>query len=150
MKDTIDPNVGQKNSVDMRLEITKCLLKQAVAQKPFLGFGLGTSEQLVKKYTKYPELPPHNDYIRVLVETGALGCLAFILYLLSLFILPLKRPQLLITNEYLRIYNFMVVFLAVIIAATNHMGNVSTMGMWFALLGIIYKLLQLSRQTECA
>lgn len=150
MKDTIDPNLGQRNSVDMRLEITKSLLTQAFAKKPFLGFGLGTSEQLVKKYTKYQELPPHNDYIRVLVETGALGCLVFILYLVFLFVLPLKRPQLLITNVYLRIYNLMVLFLAVIIAATNHIGNVSTMGMWFALLGIIYKLLQLSRQTECA
>jgi O-antigen ligase len=149
MKDTLDPNFGQRTSVDMRINITESLLKKAFLQKPLLGFGLGTSEKLVKEHTDYPELPPHNDYIRVLVEAGALGFAAFFIYLLSLVVLPFGRLGPFFTNRNVRLYHIMILFLAVIIAATNHLGNVSTMGMWFALLGIVYKLLKLDCENEC-
>ena len=141
MEDITQKKVGQTTSLDMRYEITESLLK-VFPQKPLIGFGLGTSQQLVETYTKYHELPPHNDYIRILVETGGIGFLSFVIFLFSLYTIPLSHLNLFISNIHLKTFSFMILFITFIILGTNHLGNVSTMGIWFALLGIVYRLFE--------
>ena len=82
--DLINPPEYGTNSLEFRLTITKELLFNAVPKHPFLGFGPGTSEDVASKYTKF-NIVPHNDYIRVLVETGILGFTVYLVFLGKIF-----------------------------------------------------------------
>jgi O-antigen ligase len=63
------------NSFNWRLAEWTYLLKQW-QYSPMLGFGLGTST-----FVSHSKLLPHNDYIRALIEGGAIGIFTFITFL---------------------------------------------------------------------
>ena len=50
----------------------------------FLGLGLGTSPWHVNQILPLVDSPPHNDYLKVLLETGLLALLAYLGWLLAL------------------------------------------------------------------
>jgi O-antigen ligase len=55
-------------------------IKDLVFEHPLIGWGLGNAEKVT--YEKLlSRVPPHNDYLRVLLENGLLGFIAWILYL---------------------------------------------------------------------
>jgi O-antigen ligase len=139
LADIIDKKKGQKNSIDFRIDVTKQLLENAVWKKPILGFGPGSAKAVVGKYTKYQPIVPHNDYMRVLVETGFLGLFAFVSFIASGFFLVLKNYRKIRTNNFLSGMLILLVFFAGTILGTNHLGNISTSGIWFCLLGILCK-----------
>lgn len=148
LADIIHKKRGQKNSMDFRIEVTRQLMENAVWRKPMLGFGPGSAADVVGKYTKYEPIVPHNDYLRVLVETGTLGLLAFVSFLASGFFLVLRNYRTIRTDYFLSGMLIVLVFFAVTIVGTNHLGNVSTSGIWFCLFGNLYKGFQLGSSAE--
>jgi O-antigen ligase len=71
-----------------RLTIDRDALK-IFAQKPVLGWGLGTFPDIYPQFsnlsTNFQVGPAHNDYLQLLVETGALGFATMLWFLLILF-----------------------------------------------------------------
>ena len=58
-----------------RLTTWRALLQIAL-KKPLLGYGIGTSALIYEKFG-YQLAVPHNDYLRVFLETGALGIITY-------------------------------------------------------------------------
>jgi O-antigen ligase len=77
-----------------RLTIDRDVLK-IFAQKPVLGWGLGTFPDIYPHFsnlsTNFQVGPAHNDYLQLLVETGALGFATMLCFLLMLFGFALKK-----------------------------------------------------------
>jgi O-antigen ligase len=78
------------NSVEFRNDITSQLFSNAFLKHPFIGFGIGTSKSVAKKYTSY-DLLPHNDFMRIMIETGILGLFAYLLFMLGIIMRFMKR-----------------------------------------------------------
>lgn len=135
----INKEKGQINSVDFRISVTTQLLKNAVPERPFLGFGPGSSIKLVGKYTQYQPIVPHNDYMRILVESGFIGLFSFTLFLFYNFFFVIKNIKHIKENHYLAAIFVMLIFFSTILIGTNHIGNISTSGIWFLLFGILHK-----------
>lgn len=137
----------QVTSVDFRLDMATQLLNNAFPERPILGFGPGTSLSVVNKYTSFSYLPPHNDYIRILIETGSLGLISFLLFLIVNFSLIIINIRQFRNNNYIAIILILMFFLTTIMISTNHIGFISTSGMWFLLFGIAHKGYKLYKQT---
>jgi O-antigen ligase len=64
-------------------------------QKPVLGWGLGTFPEIYSQFsTLFTNLQvgmAHNDYLQLLVETGALGFATMLWFLLTLFRSAFKK-----------------------------------------------------------
>ena len=77
-----------------RLTIDRDALK-IFAQKPGLGWGLGTFPDIYPHFsnlsTNFQVGPAHNDYLQLLVETGALGFAMLLWFLLILFRSAFKK-----------------------------------------------------------
>jgi len=84
-------------SAHMRLTIARDGLKM-VAAKPLLGWGMGTFPYVYPAYRSfYTDLlinQAHNDYLQILVETGALGLLAALGFLVLLYRAGLRNLRL--------------------------------------------------------
>lgn len=139
MSNIINKQKGQTNSLDFRIALTTQLLQNAFPKRIFLGFGPGTSEKVVGKYTKFKPIVPHNDYMRILIEFGIVGLFSFFGFLIINFLLIIKNIKHIGKNHYLTALFVMLIFFSTILIATNHIGNISTSGIWFLLFGIFYK-----------
>jgi len=77
-----------------RLTIDRDTLKM-IAQKPVLGWGLGVFPEIYPHFsslsTNLQVGMAHNDYLQFLVEVGALGFVAALWFLLTLFRSALKK-----------------------------------------------------------
>jgi len=77
-----------------RLTIDRDTLKM-MAQKPVLGWGLGVFPEIYPQFsslsTNLQVGVAHNDYLQFLVEVGALGFVAALWFLLTLFRSALKK-----------------------------------------------------------
>lgn len=137
--DLITPRKYGINSLEFRMDIGKQLLQNAFPKHPFLGFGIGSSEQVAIEYTTYP-LPPHNDFLRILIESGVIGLLCFI----NFFYMNFKYYITKIKKYPDRSYNiFMLVLLAVYAVASfgqNIFFFVTITGYIFCFLGVTQKL----------
>jgi O-antigen ligase len=72
---TVDP------STQNRLALWKAALQQ-FRRSPIIGLGFGTIDAVVGLLAHGKEVVTHNDYIRVLADTGIIGlCCFFLLYL---------------------------------------------------------------------
>jgi O-antigen ligase len=78
---TIHTEMRSELSGGMRMNIVRDGLKM-FRQKPILGYGLGTFSDVYPRFRSfYSEVwinEAHNDYIQLLVETGALGFVAML------------------------------------------------------------------------
>jgi O-antigen ligase len=71
------------DSVEWRLELWQ--VGWSLAWPPsLLGRGVGTAHLHVNQLLPKVDSPPHNDYLKVLIEMGALGLVAFGAWLLAL------------------------------------------------------------------
>lgn len=70
------------NTFNQRLGLWLGALK-LVPRHPVAGWGLGTAELINERYYRDAD-PPHNDYVRILLECGALGLLCFISFVVTL------------------------------------------------------------------
>jgi len=84
-------------SAHMRLTVARDGLKM-VAAKPLLGWGLGTFPYVYPAYRSfYTDLlinQAHNDYLQILVETGTLGLLGALGFLVLLYRAGLRHLRL--------------------------------------------------------
>jgi O-antigen ligase len=85
LEDLIIPPKYGYNSFEFRVKIAKALLTNAVPLHVFFGHGINLSEWVSDKYTEFKGFPPHNDYLRVLVETGIFGLIAYVVFLGKMF-----------------------------------------------------------------
>jgi hypothetical protein len=145
LEDIVHKRKGQSNSLDFRINISKQLAENAFPRKPLLGFGPGTSPNIVGKYTQYPPIVPHNDYMRVLIEGGAVSFMVLLSFFSYNFIHLIGKQKNLQEKLYKKGLLILLTYFTVIIIATNHLGNVSTSGIWFCLYGILYKGYSLSK-----
>jgi O-antigen ligase len=148
MSNIVDKQKGQQNSLDFRISMTTQLFEKAFPERPLLGFGPGSAEMVVAKYTRFGHIVPHNDYIRILIEFGAVGLLSFLFFLFINFLIIVKDIKQIGRNNYFTAIFIMFLFLSTILVATNHIGNISTSGIWFLLLGILYKGNKLQMESE--
>jgi len=64
------------DSVDWRLDLWRA--SWTLAWPPsLLGRGLGTAHLYVNQLLPKVDAPPHNDYLKDLIETGSLGLVAY-------------------------------------------------------------------------
>jgi O-antigen ligase len=73
------------SSINWRLTLWEDTLSYA-SQRPVLGYGAGTSKELILK-KRGPDAgssDAHNDYLRVLLEDGLIGLIGFLILLASL------------------------------------------------------------------
>lgn len=78
---------GQYSSVSWRLELWQDSLSYAQA-KPLLGYGTGTADDVILEKRGYQagSSDPHNDYLKILLENGFLGLIAYLILIFSLCI----------------------------------------------------------------
>lgn len=143
MANIIYKEKGQQNSIDFRVNLSHDLLTEAFPKKPYFGFGAGSVEKVVGKHTRFKPIVPHNDYLRILIESGVVGLCGFFLFLSVNFFHIINTRIRLKGNPYFPSLLIMLTFLSGILIGTNHLGNVSTSGMWFLLYGILYRGFQL-------
>lgn len=143
--DVINPDkvVSGSSSLDFRINMSRALLINAYPKHPFLGFGLGSSRDVAIKYAKMDTVP-HNDYMRVLIETGLIGLFGFLAFIFWNLLFLLRNLKYLGKNLYYNGLFIIIIYFTGIIIGTNNFGSVSTGGMWFCLFGILLKLFQLS------
>jgi len=110
-------------------------------QKPVLGWGLGSSMDLLMLIRRDPHVP-HNDYIRLLVELGAFGFTAFFSFM---FIVATKFLRFItIQDDFLRQVNRMCLTLLTVwlvhMYGDNTLNDVTTLMYIFTILGATMKL----------
>ncbi|MEA2007285.1 MAG: O-antigen ligase family protein [Patescibacteria group bacterium] len=83
---------GPSSSIKWRLELWKDSLDY-ISERPFYGFGIGTSEEVIlqKRGFQFGSTIPHNDYLKLAIDTGIVGLASFIVLITSLLLLWLKR-----------------------------------------------------------
>jgi len=94
-------NVTPYSSIQWRFDLWEDGLEYA-KQKPVLGYGVGTSKEIIMKNRGPRAGSPdaHNDYLRIGIEAGVIGLIAYLILVLSLIITLLKayakqkRPRL--------------------------------------------------------
>ena len=131
------------NSLEFRIKMTKALFTKAFPEHPWVGFGLGSSKYVAAKYAKMDTFP-HNEYMRVLIETGLLGFFGFLSFIVMNLIFLVKNIAYYGRNNYYSGLLSIIVFFSGIIIGTNQLGVIPTGGMWFCLYGIFLKLFHLS------
>lgn len=79
------------NSASVRNSVWDCALIQAKQSNPYIGEGLGDTRGLLQGCynSKYPELDKyyntHNQYLSIYISVGAIGLIAFGLFLYEIF-----------------------------------------------------------------
>jgi len=78
---------AEKSSYQWRLDVWEEMGRR-VAERPLLGYGLGAFPQVreLQVFDFFQGVGAHNDYLRLLVETGYLGLLAYVAILFSIFV----------------------------------------------------------------
>jgi len=78
---------GSKNTFESRLSNWKDCL-QLVPRHPIVGYGIGTAKLL--KMNRGSGSVPHNDYVRLALETGVPSLLCYVAFLLGILFANLK------------------------------------------------------------
>lgn len=93
---SIHPEAAHELAGGTRLAIDRDCLRMFAA-KPLLGWGLGTFPEIYPQYrsfyTSYEVDRAHNDYLELLVETGAAGLAILLWFMLVLFRSAWKKIQ---------------------------------------------------------
>lgn len=141
------PKIGT-NSLAFRIEIGRELLINVLPKYYLFGSGIGTSEEIDTKSTKFSKLP-HNDYIRVLLETGVFGFIAYIGFLLSMLMLLIKfsafHPE---TKNINVFFTGILLFYLITSFGQNCFSYMSVSGYVFCLMGLAIKFNELIVQEK--
>jgi O-antigen ligase len=121
--------------------LTWKVLLNGFLQKPVLGWGLGSSMDLLMLLRRDPHVP-HNDYIRLLVELGLFGFTAFFSFM---FVVATKFLRFFtVQDDFLRQGNRMCLTLIAVwlvhMYGDNTLNDVTTLMYIFTLLGATMRL----------
>jgi O-antigen ligase len=141
--DLINPPKYGTNSLVSRFEIYKALLFKAFPEQPFLGFGLGVSQEALRQYLGYKNIP-HNDYIRVLVETGILGFIVYVVFLGKIFFYLLGLIRRKVNFHANTVFFGILIFYLISSMAQNSFFHISSAGYIFVLMGLAQKINDIS------
>lgn len=135
------------SSLEFRFIIAEQLIKNALPHHVIIGSGIGTSEDVAGRFTDFQNLP-HNDYLRVLLETGVLGLITYGIFLLSFLKFIIKR--LLKKNWFSLNVGFGGIFIYYLVASfgQNCFTAISASGYIFCLMGLAVKINELPEKTK--
>lgn len=106
-----------QNTLEGRVEYWKEIIP-LIANKPVTGYGVGTTGLVSVKYLHTAEVP-HNDFIRIALETGIIGVFLYFLFLAKLVYYFYMRPL----YKELWPYNFAMLMLCcyfIVISSTQN------------------------------
>lgn len=89
LNDVSDASGLSKNTFQGRIAFWGKLIT-LVPKSPIFGHGIGASRSIAVKYFKWGQVP-HNDYIRIMVESGVPAFLVYIIFLVSILISNIRR-----------------------------------------------------------
>jgi O-antigen ligase len=125
-----------QNTLQGRIDYWQKLIP-LIVDKPLIGYGIGSSVIVGDQYFK-KGMAPHNDYLRLALETGIPGALLYLIFLYWVFLKELfdrikKRWE--IGYPIL----ILIVYVIVLSAFQNIIYNVTIFPMFTALLAISHK-----------
>ena len=133
-----------KNTFSGRIEYWKRIMP-LLGEHPVVGFGIGTASMVTVKYLKNDQVP-HNDYLRLALETGILSTVCYIFFLIKELIVNIKRTF----NNRNWIINYpmlvAIIYFSIISMTQNIIYNVTVFPMMFALIGVARKCNVLNSQ----
>ena len=107
--------VNPNNSTSVRIAVWDCGIQKIKSSNTLIGNGIGDVPSVLQQCydAQYPELEKyyntHNQYFSILLGTGLIGLLSFLLFFVYLFIDALKNKNnflLVLVLFYLYIFNF--------------------------------------------
>lgn len=107
--------VNPNNSTSVRIAVWDCGIQKIKSSNPIIGNGIGDVPSILQECydAEYPELGKfyntHNQYFSILLGTGWIGLLSFLLFFVYLFIDALKNKNnflIVLVLFYLYIFNF--------------------------------------------
>lgn len=134
-----NPDHKGRTSLDFRVNLSKDLLTKAFPNSPYFGYGIGNAELVADRYSNYGPVAAHNDYARLLIESGVVGLVTFCFFLFSCYLFVLRNYIYIFMNPYLLHYLLLVLFITIVIVGSNHLGSLSTLGIAFWLMAILRK-----------
>ena len=141
-QETID--VSPYGSIQWRLNLWDDSLRY-IKEKPILGHGVGTANETIyrNRGPKFGSTHPHNDYLKISLEMGILGLIAYLLLIINLLLKLFhiykkeKKPN-------LRALTLVVLVLSISIFATsfgdNMIRNTALQWSFWALIGGVLKI----------
>lgn len=145
---TSDPG----SSVQWRLGLWKDSITY-VGEAPILGHGTGTANELIleKRGIQFGSSDPHNDYLKILLENGLLGLIAYLIIITSLiatlFIEYTKESDKDIKNILLIILSLSLA-LYVMSFADNIIRNTALQWAYWSLIGSVFAISSIDKKTE--
>jgi O-antigen ligase len=117
--------------------------KEYVKTQPYFGYGAGTASNLIldKRGEQFGSSDPHNDYLKIAIENGLIGLLAYLSLIIGLFIKLIKR-YFNTDDKKIKILILSVIGLTIAFysmsAADNILRNTALMWSFWALIGAIF------------
>ncbi|MBI4779627.1 O-antigen ligase family protein [Candidatus Falkowbacteria bacterium] len=129
------------SSIEWRLNLWNDA-KEYVKNKPWLGYGAGVASDLIldKRGEQFGSSDPHNDYLKIAIENGLIGLLAYASLIAGLFINLIKKYS---TAGQTRFKTLILTTIGLSIAfyimsaADNILRNTALMWSFWALIGAI-------------
>lgn len=141
----VKPEYGT-SSLEFRSDLAKQLLVNAFPKHMFIGFGTGVAEMVSTKYTVYREMP-HNDYLKLLIETGIAGLIAYVFFIgkILIYLYDLIKKKINVHENL--VFFTIIVFHAISSAGQNLFSQIVGSGYVFCLLGLIIKINEISMKS---
>ncbi|MBI5788560.1 MAG: O-antigen ligase family protein [Candidatus Schekmanbacteria bacterium] len=133
-----------------RLDWWENALTKVIPQRPILGYGIGTSEGEAQEESQAGKAfgwSPHNDYLRILVETGIAGFIPFLLFVITNLHKLHKNIKSFAENKYFNVCAFaLFATFAIMMLAAPVFFNTVYIWYFFGFLAIADKLNYLEKQ----
>jgi putative inorganic carbon (hco3(-)) transporter len=145
---TSDPG----SSVQWRLGLWKDSVIY-VSEAPILGHGTGTANELIleKRGIQFGSSDPHNDYLKILLENGELGLIAYLFIIISLIISLFKKYK---EKHNAEIRNFLLIIIGLSLAlyimsfADNIIRNTALQWAYWSLIGSVFAISSINKRLE--
>lgn len=142
-------HVNPYGSIQWRFDLWKDGLSYG-QEKPILGYGAGAADDVILKNRgdRFGSVYPHNDYLKIFLEEGYLGVLAYLFLIISL-LSNLWQSYKKATKPNIKTLIFLILILCISIYATSGGDNVirNTSMQWalWALLGGLFATQKLKK-----
>jgi O-antigen ligase len=136
----------EADSINWRLEVLQTMAPR-VLERPYFGFGIGNFVALRQEdpdFGLFDDPEAHNDYLRLAIETGFIGLISYLIFLLVLGIQTIKNylawPKTAWQKWYSLILGAMLIAFAVMSVSDNLLQGTPVMWMFLSLVGALVTL----------